>query len=107
MTEENDRPCDEAAPLLDRVRRRRAQVIAFVRELDGVGVRPAGLPAGIVESLAEVDAALARLEARLAAGAVAPAEERALSERFEAVDGHVRELQQELWKAAVRDRRGG
>ena len=93
------------AGLLVRVRRRRAQVIAFVRELDGAGVRPAGLPEGLVESLAEADAALARLEARLERGGLEPEEANLLSERFEAVDGHVRELQQELWKAAVQDRR--
>ncbi len=100
----------EASPtteLLARIRRRRAQLIAFLRELDGAGVLPGQLPEGAVESLAEADAALARTESALARNEATAAEAARWSEQLESVEAHIRELQQEIWKAAVAGRGQG
>lgn len=97
-------PQSDAERLLKRVTELRAQVLEFVRELDGVGVVPGFLPQGAVEALADADAALARLEADLAAGEATVAQVDRADARLDDVEGHIREIQQEIWKAAVKQR---
>lgn len=93
-----------AEALLERVGDVRTQVIGFVRELDGVGVVPGFLPEGAMEALAEADAALAALELRLDAGEAGVAEIADAERRIGDVEAHIREVQQDLWRAAVKMR---
>jgi hypothetical protein len=97
-------PQADAERLLARVNELRSQVLEFIRELDRIGVLPGFLPAGAVEALADADAALGLLAGDVAAGEATVAEIDRADVRLDDVEGHIREIQQELWKAAVKQR---
>jgi hypothetical protein len=84
-----------------RVSARREQVLGFVQELDRAGVVPGAMPEGILETLAEADVALQAVEERLHREEVPVSEMEALAGRLDEVESHIREVQQELWRAAV------